>query len=121
MTEPLKPHVLNNLERRAHLCLEEGGRFAGARIPAHMLASLIAEVREFRRNEIWTLTVEEDRTTTTIVLASQEGAFKALRANYDPEGDMSDLSDGDMIQGLIDQDHLVIYLEQHTAPKDAST
>lgn len=70
---------------------------------------------------IWTLTVDDNESITTTVHDSQAAVFAALRTNYDADGELADLDDGDMTQSLIDTQGLVIYIGDHETPVPAPT
>lgn len=60
--------------------------------------------------EVWYLTVDADEVSTTLHRSEAE-CIKALREGYDPEGEFADTSDEDIIQTLIDEQGLVIYMD----------
>lgn len=66
--------------------------------------------------KITTLTVEDTSgSIATTVHHDEETALKALRLNY-ASGDLEETPDDELIQTLIDEYGLVIYIEQHDVP-----
>jgi hypothetical protein len=60
--------------------------------------------------EVWTLTVESDKDTTTTIEMSEADCLNSLRRNYDPE---REYPDDDFVQSMIDEQGLVIHMEPH--------
>lgn len=65
--------------------------------------------------EVWTLTVDKasSRGIVTIVCAAEQKCYDTLRERWDERGEHATLDDGDMLQALIDNDGLEVYIDCH--------
>jgi hypothetical protein len=68
--------------------------------------------------KVTTLTVEDTAgQIVTTVHYDEQAARAALRLNYDGAGDLDDVPEDELIQTLIDEYGLVIYIEEHDVPE----
>ena len=63
---------------------------------------------------IWTLTVDSNYSVSTTLHRSEEDATRALRDNFDPEGEYAD------VQALLDGQRITVWIEEHCFPADLS-
>lgn len=82
-------------------------------VNGHLVLNMILAWLDEQPCEVWSLTVDQGKSIVTTLYDSEAECFNALRENYDEENDLRDLEDAEMVQTLIDEQGLVIYIDSH--------
>lgn len=65
--------------------------------------------------KVYTLTTDVAEITTQVFATGAE-VYHSVRSNFDPEGELEELSDGEVIEELTSHRGVVLYIDEHDVP-----